>query len=50
MMDALVADGELVNRVPGFAPRGQRPITKYEQRALDAGRDVFDLMFHRIAP
>jgi tRNA (guanine-N7-)-methyltransferase len=50
MMDALVADGELVNRFPGFAPRGQRPITKYEKRALDAGRDVFDLIFHRIAP
>lgn len=56
MMDALTADGQLANAWPGYAPRSpqrpatpyeRRPVTKYEQRALDAGRDVFDLMFHR---
>ena len=48
MMDALGADGQLVNAYDGHAPRAaHRPITKYEQRARDAGRDVVDLMFHR---
>jgi tRNA (guanine-N7-)-methyltransferase len=48
MMDALGADGQLVNAYDGYAPRAaHRPITKYEQRARDAGRDVVDLMFHR---
>jgi tRNA (guanine-N7-)-methyltransferase len=48
MMDALVADGQLVNGYPGYAPRTARgPVTKYEQRARDAGRDVFDLVFRR---
>lgn len=48
MMDALGADGQLVSAYDGHAPRAaHRPITKYEQRARDAGRDVVDLMFHR---
>jgi tRNA (guanine-N7-)-methyltransferase len=48
MMDALGADGQLVNAYEDYAPRAaHRPITKYEQRARDAGRDVVDLMFHR---
>jgi tRNA (guanine-N7-)-methyltransferase len=49
MMDAMGADGQLVNAFHGYAPRAPgRPVTKYERRALDAGRDVFDLMFHRL--
>lgn len=32
----------------GWAPRlDARPITKYEQRGLDAGREVFDLTYRR---
>jgi tRNA (guanine-N7-)-methyltransferase len=48
MMDALVADGQLVNPFSGYAPRvAHRPITKYERRALDSGRAIHDLVFHR---
>lgn len=47
MMDALTADEELMNPFPGYAPRSGRPVTKYEQRGRDAGRDVFDLVFRR---
>jgi tRNA (guanine-N7-)-methyltransferase len=50
MMDALVGDDQLVNPFPGYAARGGRPVTKYEQRAREAGRDVFDLTFHRSRP
>lgn len=32
----------------GWAPRlAERPVTKYEQRGLDAGREVFDLTYRR---
>jgi tRNA (guanine-N7-)-methyltransferase len=49
MMEALRSDGQLVNAYPGYAPRpAHRPVTKYEQRALDAGRQVFDLLFQRV--
>ncbi|GAB3803482.1 hypothetical protein GCM10027605_25450 [Micromonospora zhanjiangensis] len=48
MRTTLTADPELVNAYPGFAPRpGHRPVTKFERRALTAGRTVFDLIFHR---
>jgi tRNA (guanine-N7-)-methyltransferase len=44
----LTADPELINPYGGWAPgRAGRPLTKYEQRALDAGRPVFELVFHR---
>jgi tRNA (guanine-N7-)-methyltransferase len=46
--DALTADPELVNLHPGWAPRpADRPRTRYEQRAIDAGRPVFELIFRR---
>jgi tRNA G46 methylase TrmB len=36
-----------MNPFPGYAPRSGRPVTKYESRGRDAGRDVFDLVFRR---
>lgn len=48
MLATLEADPELVNAYPGFAPRpAHRPVTRYEQRGLAAGRQIFDLIFHR---
>ena len=42
-----VAPG-LVNVHGGWAPRwAERPLTKYEQRGLDAGREVHDLTYRR---
>ncbi len=33
----------------GWAPRfAERPITKYEQRGIDAGRRVHDLTYRRL--
>lgn len=43
MAETLTADPLLV-RGPAVPPR---PVTKFEQRALDAGRPVTDLVFHR---
>ncbi|MGH3679110.1 MAG: tRNA (guanosine(46)-N7)-methyltransferase TrmB [Natronosporangium sp.] len=46
--DALAADPELVNPYQGWAPRPPtRPETRYERRARDAGRQVFELICHR---
>jgi tRNA (guanine-N7-)-methyltransferase len=48
MLAALDADPELANAHDGFAPRpAHRPRTKFEQRGIDAGRPVHDLIFHR---
>jgi tRNA (guanine-N7-)-methyltransferase len=49
MLETLAADPELVNEHDGYAPRpAERPVTKFEQRALDAGREIRDLSFrHR---
>lgn len=44
----LSADPELVNAYPSWAPRPpDRPVTKYERRALAAGRRVYELVFRR---
>ena len=46
MRDALAGDPGLVNLYDGWAPRQlNRPRTRYEQRALAAGRPVFELVF-----
>lgn len=51
MLATLEADPELVNAFDGYAPRpAHRPRTKFEQRGIDAGRDIFDLIFHRTRP
>jgi tRNA (guanine-N7-)-methyltransferase len=48
MLATLEAERGLVNRHDGWAPRfGLRPLTKYEQRGLDAGRTIHDLAFGR---
>lgn len=48
MLETLAADPGLRNAHGGFAPRpAQRPVTKFERRALAAGRHIFDLEFIR---
>ena len=46
MLEVLGADPGLANAADGYTPRpGWRPVTKFERRAIDAGREVFDLVF-----
>ena len=49
MLDVLSADSGLANTagtVDGYTPRPEwRPVTKFERRALEAGREIFDLVF-----
>lgn len=48
MLDTMTADPELVNAFPDYAPRpAHRPVTKFERRAIAAGRPIADLIFHR---
>ncbi len=48
MLETLTADPGLSNAHGGFAPRpADRPVTKFERRALAAGRRIFDLEFTR---
>lgn len=49
MLAACAAEPALRNQAPeGFAPRpAWRPVTKFEQRARDDGREVRDLLFSR---
>jgi tRNA (guanine-N7-)-methyltransferase len=53
MLETLNADPELTNAHRGNAHRGYaprpsyRPLTKFEQRGVDAGREAFDLIFTR---
>ncbi|WP_040157773.1 tRNA (guanosine(46)-N7)-methyltransferase TrmB [Nigerium massiliense] len=49
MRDVLDAAPGLQNEHAGWAPRWDaRPVTKYEQRGLDAGRRVHDLTYRRL--
>ena len=49
MLEALEADPGLENTADGFAPRpAHRPVTKFEQRGLDLGHEVRDLVFRRV--
>jgi tRNA (guanine-N(7)-)-methyltransferase len=46
MLEVLSAEPQLRNTADGFAPRPQwRPVTKFEQRGLDLGHGVWDLLF-----
>jgi tRNA (guanine-N7-)-methyltransferase len=46
LLETLSADPGLRNLFASFAPRpAHRPLTKFEQRAVDAGRIAYDLMF-----
>lgn len=48
MVSTVEADPELVNAHDGFAPRPDwRPMTKFERRGRDAGREIFDLIATR---
>lgn len=48
MLDVLSAETSLQNAADGFAPRPQwRPVTKFEQRGLDLGHGVWDLLFKK---
>jgi tRNA (guanine-N7-)-methyltransferase len=50
MLATLTADPELTNTADGYAPRpAHRPLTKFEQRGVEAGRDIYDLIFRRLA-
>ncbi|MGH3794789.1 MAG: tRNA (guanosine(46)-N7)-methyltransferase TrmB [Pseudonocardiaceae bacterium] len=49
MLAACTGDPALRSDVEGFAPRpAWRPVTKFEQRAVDEGRPVRDLLFTRV--
>ena len=46
MLAVLAAEPSLVNHSDGYAPRPPtRPLTKFEQRGLDRGHGVWDLVF-----
>lgn len=48
MREVLDAEPGLHNVHDGWAPRfASRPVTKYEQRGLDAGRTIYDLAYVR---
>lgn len=50
MLATFAADDQLVNPFGGAAPRpAHRPVTRFEQRALDAGRPVIDVVVRRRA-
>jgi tRNA (guanine-N7-)-methyltransferase len=50
-LEVLSGEPLLRNTSDGFTPRPDwRPLTKFEQRAHVEGRDIFDLIFERIAP
>ena len=49
MLEALTADPFLENTADGFVERpAHRPVTKFEQRGLDLGHEVRDLVFRRV--
>jgi tRNA (guanine-N7-)-methyltransferase len=47
-MLAVLSASTLANVHSGFAPRGTRPVTRYERRGLAAGRQSYDLVFRRV--
>jgi tRNA (guanine-N7-)-methyltransferase len=48
MLEVLTADPAMQNTADGFTPRpAHRPVTKFEQRGLDLGHEVRDLVFRR---
>jgi tRNA (guanine-N7-)-methyltransferase len=49
ILDTLTADAGLVNDHDAWAPRPpHRPITKYERRAMQARRPIFELVFRHV--
>ena len=50
MLAVLAAESSLVNGSDGYAPRPpMRPLTKFEQRGLDRGHGVWDLVFTKVS-
>lgn len=48
-LEELTATEGLKNRYEGFAPHQEwRPRTKFEQKGIDAGREIFELVFEKI--
>jgi tRNA (guanine-N7-)-methyltransferase len=47
MLEVLTAEPLLVNEYDGFAPRLERPMTKFERTGIDRGHQVSDLVFSR---
>ncbi|QSB05920.1 tRNA (guanosine(46)-N7)-methyltransferase TrmB [Natronoglycomyces albus] len=48
MLRVLQAEERLENTSAGFTPRPDfRPMTKFERRGIDAGHEIFDLIFQR---
>ena len=47
MLAVLEAEPLLVNAYDGHAPRGERPLTRFERAGLDQGHAVVDLVFVR---
>ena len=51
MLAVLAAEPSLANSSDGYAPRPPaRPLTKFEQRGLDRGHGVWDLVFTKVSP
>ena len=51
MLAVLSAEPNLANASAGYAPRpALRPLTKFEQRGLDRGHGVWDLVFTKVSP
>jgi tRNA (guanine-N7-)-methyltransferase len=49
VLEVLSAEPALENTADGFAPRPDyRPLTKFEQRGLDLGHGVWDVVFRRV--
>ena len=47
MLDVLRAEPLLENRYDDYAPRLERPLTKFERQGLEQGHEVSDLVFVR---
>jgi tRNA (guanine-N7-)-methyltransferase len=48
MLETLEADPGLVNTAGGYAERpASRPVSKFERRGVEEGREIFDLIFEK---
>ncbi|HLR81743.1 MAG TPA: tRNA (guanosine(46)-N7)-methyltransferase TrmB [Paenalcaligenes sp.] len=47
MLEVLSAEPSLRNQYTDFAPRGERPMTKFERRGLRLGHGIWDLVFKK---
>jgi tRNA (guanine-N7-)-methyltransferase len=47
MLEVLSAEPLLVNDYDDYAPRLERPMTKFERTGIEKGHDVADLVFTR---